>query len=45
MKIPLAEDTIDQHVWQILMDKHALANDLIDPEAEELSKKALAETP
>ncbi|WP_147478200.1 DEAD/DEAH box helicase, partial [Pseudomonas syringae] len=43
VKIPLAEDTIDQQLWQMLMDKRALASDLIDPEAEESSKKALAE--
>ncbi|RMV60236.1 SNF2-related:helicase [Pseudomonas syringae pv. pisi] len=44
VKIPLAEDTIDQQLWQMLMDKRALASDLIDPEAEASSKKALAET-
>ncbi|EPN54601.1 SNF2-like protein, partial [Pseudomonas syringae pv. actinidiae ICMP 19094] len=42
VKIPLAEDTIDQQLWQMLMDKRALASDLIDPEAEEKSKMALA---
>ncbi|MFA1030656.1 DEAD/DEAH box helicase [Pseudomonas syringae] len=44
VKIPLAEETIDQQLWQMLMDKRALASDLIDPEAEASSKKALAET-
>ncbi|KPB34762.1 SNF2-relatedhelicase [Pseudomonas amygdali pv. sesami] len=44
VKIPLAEDTIDQQLWQMLMDKRALASDLIDPEAEASSKKALADT-
>ncbi|WP_010210554.1 SNF2 family helicase, partial [Pseudomonas syringae group genomosp. 3] len=43
VKIPLADDTIDQQLWQMLMDKRALASDLIDLEAEESSKKALAE--
>ncbi|EPM43425.1 SNF2-like protein, partial [Pseudomonas syringae pv. actinidiae ICMP 18883] len=31
-----------QQLWQMLMDKRALASDLIDPEAEEKSKMALA---
>lgn len=42
VKIPLAEQTIDQQLWQMLLDKRALASDLIDPEAEESSKQALA---
>jgi len=41
---PLAEDTVDQQLWQMLMDNRALASDPIDPEAEASSKKALAET-
>ncbi|KPW29144.1 SNF2-related:helicase [Pseudomonas coronafaciens pv. atropurpurea] len=31
VKIPLAEDTIDQQLWRMLMDKRALASDLINP--------------
>ncbi len=42
VKIPLAEDTIDQQLWQMLLDKRALASDLIDQDAEETSKQALA---
>ncbi|KPC05845.1 SNF2-relatedHelicase [Pseudomonas syringae pv. maculicola] len=36
-------DDHQRQLWQMLMDKRALASDLIDPEAEESSKKALAE--
>ncbi|KPZ29846.1 MULTISPECIES: hypothetical protein [Pseudomonas syringae group] len=39
----MAEDTIDQQLWRMLMDMRALASDLINPEAQESSKKALAE--
>lgn len=33
VKIPLVENTIDQMLWQMLMDKRQLASDLIEPDA------------
>ncbi|MBX8588651.1 DEAD/DEAH box helicase [Pseudomonas cichorii] len=39
--IPLVENSIDQQLWQMLLDKRALAQDLIEPEAVEASKAAL----
>ncbi len=33
MKTPLVENTIDQMLWQMLLDKRQLASDLIEPDA------------
>ncbi|KAI3478867.1 hypothetical protein L1887_59151 [Cichorium endivia] len=33
VKIPLVENTIDQMLWQMLLDKRQLASDLIEPDA------------
>jgi hypothetical protein len=33
VKIPLVENTIDQMLWQMLLDKRQLAQDLIEPDA------------
>jgi superfamily II DNA or RNA helicase len=42
VKIPLVEDSIDQQLWQMLLDKRALASDLIEPDAAEKTQAALA---
>jgi SNF2 family DNA or RNA helicase len=42
VKIPLVEDSIDQQLWQMLLDKRALATDLIEPDAAEKTQAALA---
>ncbi|MFZ3207174.1 MAG: C-terminal helicase domain-containing protein, partial [Pseudomonas sp.] len=44
VKIPLVENTIDQKLWQMLLDKRQLAQDLIEPDPVTESKAALAET-
>ena len=33
VKIPLVENSIDQMLWQMLLDKRQLASDLIEPDA------------
>lgn len=41
--IPLVESSIDQHLWQMLLSKQALASDLLEPEeAAEAAMHALA---
>jgi SNF2 family DNA or RNA helicase len=42
VKIPLVENSIDQQLWQMLLDKRALAGDLIDVDPVNASKEALA---
>jgi SNF2 family DNA or RNA helicase len=42
VKIPLVENSIDQQLWQMLLDKRALASDLIDVDPIAASKEALA---
>ncbi len=32
VKIPLVENTIDQMLWQMLLDKRQLTQDLIEPD-------------
>lgn len=32
VQIPLVESSIDQHLWQMLLSKQAIASDLIEPE-------------
>lgn len=44
VKIPLVENTIDQKLWQMLIDKRQLAQDLIEPDPINASKTALAES-
>ncbi|MNF68509.1 ATP-dependent helicase HepA [compost metagenome] len=44
VKIPLVENTIDQKLWQMLIDKRQLAQDLIEPDPVTASKVALAES-
>ena len=41
VQIPLVESSIDQHLWQMLLSKQALASDLLEPEeaAEEAMKQ------
>ena len=38
VKIPLVENTIDQMLWQMLLDKRQLTQDLIEPNAAAMSR-------
>jgi len=43
VKIPLVENSIDQQLWQMLLDKRRIASDLIEPDdAAEHARAALA---
>jgi hypothetical protein len=42
VKIPLVENTIDQMLWQMLLDKRQLASDLIEPDAAANNRMELA---
>jgi hypothetical protein len=43
VKIPLVENTIDQMLWQMLLDKRQLASDLIEPDAIARARSELSE--
>ncbi|WP_178098705.1 DEAD/DEAH box helicase [Pseudomonas sp. H3(2019)] len=42
VKIPLVENTIDQKLWQMLLDKRQLTQDLIEPDAAANNRAELA---
>ncbi|WP_295460790.1 DEAD/DEAH box helicase [uncultured Pseudomonas sp.] len=42
VKIPLVENSIDLHLWQMLKDKRRIASDLIEPDAAEKARSELA---
>jgi SNF2 family DNA or RNA helicase len=42
VKIPLIENTIDQKLWQMLLDKRQLAQELIEPDQAAASRAAIS---